>query len=251
MKADAMAQPAARECKAGPVSFAATGRRLRAGLLIGGLALSGFCLAAPPAAAQQSPLSAFHPYFNSFGTSEDLGTEQSFGFTADTADEAIDETPPDDGFSFGFRDSRTLGLGYNTAFSGVGLEARLHGSLARTTDGADGEAYGIGGALSLDVLGLTMSAGAVWDELEGEGGTGWATDLGLAYGSGPWLFSLSGIYVREDDSGDELLGSAANVSYSLATGVSLFAIGYLGDEDLGAAGSNEILAISSGIKLSF
>jgi hypothetical protein len=246
-----MTQPAAGERKAETVSFAATGCRLRAGLLLCGFALSCVCLAVQPAAAQDSPLSAFQPYFNSFGTSEDLGTERSFGFTAGTADEVLDETPSDDGFSFGFRDSRTLGLGYNTAFSGVGLEARLHGSLAGTADDTEGEAYGIGGALSLDVLGLTMSAGAVWDDLDGAGGTGWATDLGLAYGSGPWLFSLSGIYVREDDSGDELLGSAANVSYSLATGVSLFAIGYLGDEDLGAAGSNEILAISSGIKLSF
>ncbi len=178
------------------------------------------------------------------------GFNAGFSYTPDTSDGA-------DGNDFnrenatGHHDNVAFALGYDGEFNGVGLETAVVGSYARADAEPEDEAYGVGGGLALSVAGFTLAAGAIWDDLNGNGGQGWATDVGLAYGSGPWHFSLNGIYSEDDDSGDELLGSSANVRYNLAAGVSIFAIGYLGEEDLGAGGTNDIVAISSGIKLSF
>ncbi|WP_193370157.1 porin [Pelagibius marinus] len=192
--------------------------------------------------ADATKLSYISPTFGGFN----LG----FSYTPDTADGAS-------GNDFhgaqvtGFHDNVSFGLGYDGTFDGVSLEAAVVGAFAHADVEPQDDIYGVGGGLALGVSGFTVAAGAIWDDLNGNGGEGWSTDLGLAYGSGPWFFSLNGIYSKDEDSGDELLGSSANVRYNLAPGVSIFAVGYLGEEDLGANDTNDILAISSGIRLSF
>lgn len=179
------------------------------------------------------------------------GFNAGFSYTPDTSD-GNDGNDFRRAESLGFHDNFSFGLGYENDLNGVGLEAGVVGAYARTADDEpEDEAYGIGGGLAVDFAGIVVAAGAVWDDLNGTGGQGWATDLGLAYSSGPWFFALNGIYSKDDDTGDDLLGSSANVRYNLAPGVSIFAVGYLGEEDLGSEGTNEILAISSGIRLSF
>ena len=186
----------------------------------------------------------------SYTTPTFAGFNAGFSYTPDSSDGS-------DGNAFhaaeatGFHDNLSFGLGYDGEFNSVGFQAALVGAFARADAEPEDGGYGIGGGMALEVSGFTVAAGAIWDDLDGNGGQGWATDLGLAYGSGPWFFSLNGIYSKDDDSGDELLGSSANVRYNLAPGVSIFAVGYLGEEDLGASGSNEIMAISSGLRLSF
>lgn len=178
------------------------------------------------------------------------GFSAGLSYTPDTSD-GNDGNDLNGADGTGHHDNLSLALGYDGEYNSVGFSAAVVGAYARADAEPEDEAYGIGGGLSLEYSGFTVAAGAVWDDLNGNGGEGWATDLGLAYGSGPWFFSLNGIYSKDDDSGDGLLGSSANVRYNLATGVSVFAVGYLGEEDLGASETNDIMAISSGIRLSF
>ncbi len=192
--------------------------------------------------ADATKLSYISPTFGGFNA--------GFSYTPDTSD-GTDGNAFHGAESTGFHDNLSFGLGYDGSFNDVSLEAAIVGAFARADAQPEDEAYGIGGGLALGFSGFTLAAGAVWDDLDGNGGQGWATDLGLAYGSGPWFFSLNGLYSQDDDSGDELLGSSANVRYNLTPGVSIFAVGYLGEEDLGASDTNDILAISSGIRLSF
>lgn len=192
--------------------------------------------------ADATKISYISPSFGDFSV--------GFSYTPDTADGA-DGNDFHGADSSGFHDNVSFGLGYDGEISSVGLEAAVVGAYTRADGAPEDDAYGIGGGLALEVSGFTVAAGAVWDDLNGNGGQGWATDLGLAYGTGPWFFSLNGIYSKDDDSDDELLGSSANVRYNLAPGVAVFAVGYLGEEDLGAGGNNDILSISSGFRISF
>lgn len=249
----------------------------RWGRLLGVVLLAGATgLAAAPAAAQDASLSAFQEFFDSpsevdgeaFGGLRLRGLESTeasrFTYTspdfgrlpggpgllserqAGTGDPVFTEDGADGGDNAGFS------LGYGTEFDGLGLEAAVVGTYPAADVEPEKQAYGIGGGLAVSFAGFTLAGGAVWDEADGNGGQDWRTDLGIAYGEGPWRFSLSGIYYTADgDPGDTQLGSAADIRYNLATGVSLFAIGTLGREEGGADGDEDVVTISSGIRLSF
>ena len=80
-------------------------------------------------------------------------------------------------------------------------------------------------------------------------------DAGIGYATGPWSFSVNGIYAKHENSDDELLAGSANIGYNLAPGVGVFVTGFVGEEDYGGTvngeSSNDILALTSGLKLSF
>jgi outer membrane protein OmpU len=178
------------------------------------------------------------------------------GFSAGvsyTPDTACGE--PGNGFcsenSSGVHDNIGLGLGYDGEFNGVGLELALVGAVGSADAEPEDTVYGIGGGLAVSFSGFTIAAGGVFDDFDGNGGEGFAIDLGIGYGTGPWSFSINGIYSEDDTSNDELLGGSANIGYNVAPGVGVFVTGYIGEEDLGAGGSNDIVALTSGLKLSF
>ena len=191
------------------------------------------------------------PNFNGFSA--------GLSYTPDTADGG-------DGNAFhgadasGVHDNIGIGLGYEGEFNGVGLELGLVGAFGEADGPVDGdEAYGIGGGLAVSFSGFTIAAGAVYDDVDGNGGQGWAA-LGIGYATGPWNFSINGIYTNQDydDAGVngevDLLGGSANVGYNLAPGVSVFLTGFVGEEDGDGALStvnNDIVALTSGLKVSF
>jgi outer membrane protein OmpU len=185
----------------------------------------------------------------------------SFGvsYTPDTADGS-------DGNEFhraeaeGVHDNVGIGLGYEGEFNGFGLELGLTGAYGVSGFDAEpeGDPWGIGGGLAVSFSGFTIAAGAVYDDFDDNGDTGWAADLGVGYAAGPWNFSVNGIYSKDDDSDDELLGGSANVGYNLAPGVTVFVAGFIGQEDFGddteaevGSDDNQIVAVTSGLKLAF
>lgn len=155
-----------------------------------------------------------------------------------------------------FHDNIGLGLGYEGEFNGVGLELALVGAWASADGEPEDDAYGIGGGLAVSFSGFTIASGIVWDDFDGgnaggQTGEAWAVDLGIGYAAGPWNFSVNGIYSEHDDSDDELMAASANIGYRLAPGVVVFVTGYVGEEDLGSGDDNDIVAITSGLKVSF
>lgn len=188
------------------------------------------------------------------------GFSVGVSYTPDTAD-GVDgnafhraETNADgDPIGAGVHDAIGLGLGYEGEFNGVGLELALVGAYGAGGFDAEPEdnPWGIGGGLAISFSGFTIAAGAVYDDFDDQGGESWAADLGIGYGAGPWSFSVNGIYSEDDDSGDELLGGSANVGYNLAPGVTVMVTGFVGSEDTDAFGTNDIVALTSGLKVSF
>lgn len=151
----------------------------------------------------------------------------------------------------GIHDNVAFAVGYDGELGDVGLEAAIVGAVGHADAEPEDTVYGIGGGFVSYIGDFTVAAGLVWDDLQGNGGEGWAVDVGLAYGTGPWHFSFNGIRSEDDDSGDELLAGSASVIYTVTSGVIIFGAGYLGEEDLGSGGNNEIAAFTSGLKLSF
>ena len=189
------------------------------------------------------------PNFNGFSA--------GVSYTPDTADGG-------DGNAFhaaeaaGVHDNIGIGLGYEGEFNGVGLELGLVGAFGTADAEPEDDAYGIGGGLAVSFSGFTIAAGAVWDDTDSAGGQGWAADLGIGYAAGPWSFSVNGIYTEQDledtgvDATPSLLGGSANVGYNLAPGVSVFVAGFVGEEDGdGASADNDIVSLTSGLKVSF
>ncbi|WP_340116353.1 porin [Pelagibius sp. 7325] len=186
----------------------------------------------------------------SYTTPNFSGFSMGLSYTPNTAHdgEGNSFTGSDDG---GFHDQIGVGLGYEGEFNGFGLELALVGAYASADEEPEDDAYGIGGGIAVSFSGFTIATGAVYDDFDDNGGKGWAWDAGIGYAAGPWSFSVNGIYSEDDDSDDELLAGSANVGYNLAPGVSVFLTGYVGNEDLGAGGDNDIVAVTSGLKLAF
>jgi hypothetical protein len=182
------------------------------------------------------------PNFNGFSA--------GVSYTPDTSD-------GDDGNRYnaedddGIHDHIGVGLGYDGEFNGVGVELGLVAGYGQADEEPEDDVFGIGGGAAISFSGFTIAAGAIWDDADGNGGEGYAFDAGIGYAAGPWSFSVNGIYSEDDDSDDELLGGSANVGYNLAPGVSVFLTGYIGEEDLGSGDDNDIVALTSGLKLSF
>jgi hypothetical protein len=182
------------------------------------------------------------PNFNGFSA--------GISYTPDTADGG-------DGNAFhaadsaGIHDNVGLGLGYDGEFNGVGIELGLVGAFGSADAEPEDTVYGIGGGAAISFAGFTIASGVVYDDFDGNGDSGWAADLGIGYATGPWNFSINGIYSEDDASDDELLAGSANVGYNLAPGVSVFLTGFVGEEDFGAGGNNDIVALTSGLKVSF
>ena len=182
------------------------------------------------------------PNFNGFSA--------GISYTPDTADGTDGNAFKSDATD-GIHDNIGLGIGYDGEFNGIGLELGLVGAFGEANTAPEDTVYGIGGGAAISFSGFTIATGLIWDDFDGNGGEGFAWDLGVGYSSGPWSFSVNGIYSEDDDSDDELLAGSANVGYNLAPGVSVFLTGFVGEEDLGSGGSNDIVAVTSGLKLSF
>ncbi|MEO3427860.1 porin [Pelagibius sp. CAU 1746] len=192
------------------------------------------------------------PNFNGFSA--------GLSYTPDTSD-GSDGNRFNNADSSGVHDNIGIGLGYDGEFNGVGIELGLVGAFGQVDAEPEDTVYGIGGGAAISFSGFTIAAGAVWDDLDGNGGEGYAVDLGIGYATGPWNFSINGIYANDEIeisgvelSDVDLLGGSANVSYNLAPGVSVFLTGFVGEEDgdvLGVDVNNDIVAVTSGLKLSF
>jgi outer membrane protein OmpU len=189
------------------------------------------------------------PNFNGFSA--------AISYTPDTSHDGAGNSF-NDADATGMHDHVGLGLKYSGEFNGVGLDLALVGAFGSADGEPEDTGYGIGGGMAISFSGFTIAAGVVWDDKDdGSDGTGnatgegWAFDLGIGYGAGPWSFSINGIYSEDDDTDDELMAASANIGYNLAPGVSVFVTGYVGEEDLGAGGSNDIVAVTSGLKVSF
>ena len=189
------------------------------------------------------------PSFNGFSA--------GISYTPDTAD-------GDDGNAFneenddGIHDHLGFGLGFDGEFNGVGVELGLVAGVGEADEEPEDTVYGIGGGAAISFSGFTFAAGAIYDDADGNGGEGYAVDVGIGYAQGPWRFSINGIYSEDDDSDDELLAGSANVGYTLAPGVRVFLTGFIGEEDYGSAtaaetgeSDNDIVAVTSGLALSF
>lgn len=185
------------------------------------------------------------PNFNGFSLGISYTPNTGCSTASGTSGGFCDENSTD------FHDQIGLGLGYEGEFNGVGLELSLIGAYASADAEPEDDAYGIGGGFAVSFAGFTIASGIVWDDFDGNGGEAWAADLGIGYAAGPWSFSINGIYSEHDDSDDELLAGSANIGYNLAPGVSVFLTGFIGEEDLGSGGENDIVAVTSGLKLAF
>jgi hypothetical protein len=187
------------------------------------------------------------PNFNGFSA--------GLSYTPDTSD-GTDGNAFNGADADGAHDHIGLGLGYEGEFNGVGLELGLVGQFGTFDEEPEDDLWGIGGGVAVSFSGFTIATGAFYQDANDGGpsidtGEAWAWDLGIGYATGPWNFSVNGIYSEHDDSNDELLAGSANVGYNLAPGVTVFVSGYVGEEDLGAGGSNDIVALTSGLKVSF
>lgn len=188
------------------------------------------------------------PNFNGFSA--------GISYTPDTEDGS-------DGNSFaaenaeGIHDHIGIGLGYDGEFNGVGVELGLVAGFGTFDDEPEDDLFNIGGGAAISYAGFTFAAGAFWQDADGGGptteivGESWAVDAGIGYATGPWSFSVNGIISEDDNTSDELLAGSANVGYQVAPGVRVFLTGYVGEEDLGAGGSNDIVAVTSGLAVSF
>lgn len=162
----------------------------------------------------------------------------------------------------GLEDHIGIGLGYEGEFNGIGLELGVTGAFAQLEEvkpqGAfaaqnKDDFYAIGGGVAVSFSGFTIATGAFYQDSDDSASSAerWAWDAGVGYAAGPWSFSVNGIYSENEFTNDELLGGSANVGYNLAPGVGVFVTGYVGDEDLGSGGNNDIVALTSGLKVSF
>lgn len=151
----------------------------------------------------------------------------------------------------GVHDHVALALDYDQEFNGVGLEVGLTGAFGRADAVPEDAVCGVACGFAVSFSGCRVATGLVWDDLQGNGGEGWAVDAQLDYTAGPWHFSFNGLHSKDDDSGDKLLAGSLTAIYTVTSGVILFGAGYLGQEDLGGGGSNDIVAVTSGLKLSF
>ncbi|MPZ09061.1 MAG: porin [Kiloniellaceae bacterium] len=158
----------------------------------------------------------------------------------------------------GAHDHFGLGIGYDGEFNGVGLELGIVGSYGTADGEPEDDVYGIGGGIAISFGGFTIATGIAWDDM-GDGtvgndddtGTGWGWDGGIGYAAGPWEFTVNALYSEHNDTDDELMAASAGAAYNLAPGVSVFVTGYAGEEDLGTGDENEILAVTSGLRVSF
>jgi outer membrane protein OmpU len=199
-------------------------------------------------------------------TSPDFsGFKFGVSYTPDTADgtdgNAFHQAAEDgDGnpIADGVHDNIGVGISYEGEFNGVGLEMSVIGAFGNPDDDSVDDVYGIGGGIAVSFSGFTIATGAVYDDTDSSDGQGWAVDLGVGYEQGPWSFSINGIYSEQDhddagtDATTDLLGGSANIGYNLAPGVTVFLAGFVGEEDGdGAFEDNDIVSITSGLKLSF
>lgn len=188
------------------------------------------------------------PNFNGFSA--------GISYTPDTEDGG-DGNGFNDANPEGIHDHIGLGLGYDGEFNGVGVELGLVAGFGTFDDEPEDDLFNIGGGAAISYAGFTFAAGAFWQDADGGGpttgivGESWAVDAGIGYATGPWSFSVNGIISEDDNTSDELLAGSANVGYQVAPGVRVFLTGYVGEEDLGAGGSNDIVAVTSGLAVSF
>ncbi|NIA71686.1 porin [Pelagibius litoralis] len=182
------------------------------------------------------------PNFNGFSAGVSYAPDSSDGGDGNKFNRADDD---------GIHDHVGVGLGYDGEFNGVGIELGLVAAFGTADAEPEDDVYGIGGGVAISYAGFTFATGAVFDDADGNGGEGYAFDAGIGYATGPWSFSVNGIYSEDDDSDDELLAGSANVGYSVAPGVRVFLTGYIGEEDLGSGDDNEIVAVTSGLAVSF
>ncbi len=197
---------------------------------------------------------------SSDGTKINYTTPNFNGFSAGVA-YTPDSSDGNDGNTFnqenstGTHDHIGVGLGYDGEFNGVGIELGLVGGFGHADAEPEDDIYGFGGGIAISFAGFTIASGANYDDADGNGGKGWGVDLGIGYGTGPWSFSINGIYSEDDDSNDELYAGSANIGYNLAPGVGVFVTGFVGHEDYGSnidgESGNDILALTSGLKLAF
>ncbi|MGD1880388.1 MAG: porin [Kiloniellaceae bacterium] len=187
------------------------------------------------------------------------GFSAGISYTPNTGHDGVGNSFNNASLQDDYHDHIGLGLGYEADFNGVGLELGMVGSWAKADEEPEDDAFGIGGGMAISFAGFTFAAGAIWEDLDDGGpsiatGETWAVDAGIGYATGPWAFSVNGIYSKVEDTDIDLLGGSANVGYNLAPGVTVFLTGFVGTQDEpngSTAGDNDIVAVTSGLKVSF
>ena len=152
------------------------------------------------------------------------------------------------------------GINYVNSFNGFDLAVSLTGDYVATPANRNlpgsSDPYHVALGAVLGFGGFEFGGAAamgetnVDDELQ-------AYDLGVAYSTGPWSVSLTGIYSQfeQDATGneDDFMEGQLGVNYALGSGVSVFATGTVGEHDTEVAGStdNDYVSLLSGVGVSF
>jgi hypothetical protein len=160
------------------------------------------------------------------------------------------------------QDHFEYGVNYVNSFNGFDLAASLTGNygVSPNPDTLD-EPYSVTGGLVLGFGGFEFGGSVGYGESsfendaeEAEGTELMAYDLGVAYSTGPWKVSLTGIYsTAETDSGDEdeFMEGQLGINYALGSGVSVFGTGTVGELDNDTDDDNDYVSLLSGVSVSF
>ena len=158
-------------------------------------------------------------------------------------------------------------VSYSGEFSGVGVAAVVNGSTARRSGAQQShiDATGWMFGAKLTYMGFKVAGGyASNDDVGRDKDTANAAGLvgtddsvfsvGVGYSSGPVSVALAGMWAEEDVSNDDLTEYSISLTYSLGSGVSVFASGIIGESDLntvGGGGDTDYSMVTVGTAIGF
>jgi hypothetical protein len=151
------------------------------------------------------------------------------------------------------------GLNFVNSFNGFDLAVSLTGDYLATPNASVGvpnpsDPYHVALGAVLGFGGFEFGGAAAMGENTADDDVQ-AYDLGVAYSTGPWSVSLTGIYSQweSDATGaeDDFTEGQLGVNYALGSGVSVFATGTVGERDNDSAADNDYVSLLSGVGVSF
>ncbi len=158
-------------------------------------------------------------------------------------------------------------VSYSGDFNGVGVAAVVNGTIARRSAAQQShiDAKGWMFGAKFTYMGFKLAGGyASNDDVGRDKTTANAAGLvgtddsvfsvGVGYSSGPVSVALAGMWAEEDVSNDDLTEYSISLTYSLGSGVSVFASGIIGESDLntvGGGGDTDYSMITVGTAIGF
>lgn len=142
------------------------------------------------------------------------------------------------------------GANYVNSFNGLDLAASLTGTTYNGNNGGDN--WNATPGLVLGYAGFEIGGSAGFGEIGGEDVV--AYDAGIGYSTGPWSLSVTGFMAEADNPGggtDERSEVNAAINYALGPGVSVYAVGAVGEFDNDSAADNDYTTLLGGVGVSF